>query len=71
VSDFGDIEPEDSYDVETVLDPEQVARRLQELRNEHADDLTAWDDLTDEQKLRRIAIIVALIAWFRRQGAVR
>ncbi|MDF2732658.1 MAG: hypothetical protein K0S92_1291 [Desertimonas sp.] len=71
MSDFGDIEPEDSYDVETVLDPEQVARRLQELRVEHGDELTPWDELSNEQKARRIAILAALIGWLRRQGAVR
>jgi hypothetical protein len=71
VSDFGDIEPDDSYDAETVLDPEQVGRRLQELRIEHGEAATGWDDLAPAERALRLAIIVALIAWFRRQGAVR
>jgi hypothetical protein len=68
---FGDSEPDDAFDVETVLDPEQVARRLQELRREHGDTTKDWDDLTPQQQTMALAVMVALIAWMRREGAVR
>lgn len=71
MTDFGDTEPDDAFDPTGPLDPEQVARRLQELRIENGLDVPDWDDLTPEQRLKTIAAIIALIAWLGRQGALR
>ena len=65
--DFGDYEPDDAFDT-AEADPEQVAIKLQRLRREEGLDVDDWEELTDVQKAVRIAIIVRLLAWFRRQG---
>jgi len=59
---FGDYEDADAFDT-APADPEQVARKLVEL------DGGDWRDLDDEHQARRIAIVVALLAWLRRQGS--
>jgi hypothetical protein len=64
VSDFGDWDDDDAFGLEPA-DPEQVARKLHRLEGGH------WDDLTPDQRQARIAIIVLLLAWLRRQGALR
>ncbi len=61
MSDFGDYEPDDSFDT-APADPEQVARRL------HHYEGGRWDDLTGEQRVARIGIMIRLIAWLRREG---
>jgi hypothetical protein len=63
VSDFGDWEDDDAFDLEPA-DPEQVARKLVQL--EGGD----WDVLTDEQRGGRVEIVVRLLAWLRRQGSL-
>lgn len=61
---FGDFDPDDAYDVEPP-DAEQVARKLHQLEGGR------WDDLTDEQKAARTVLLALLLAWLRRQGALR
>lgn len=65
---FGDFDPADAVDVEPA-DPEQVAVKLQALRLAHGFTSTRWRDLTDAQRAARIALVAALLAWLRRQGA--
>jgi len=64
VSEFGDFEEEDAYDV-APADPEQVARRYAQYEG------VRWDDLLDTERARRIVVIALLIAWLRRQGHLR
>jgi len=56
MSDFGDYVDDDAFDIEPP-DPEQVGIKLRKLRERLADDDTA--------------IGFALLAWLRRQGALR
>lgn len=64
MSDFGDWDDDDAWANEPP-DPEQVARKLHRLEGGR------WEDLTDEQRAARIALFVLLLAWLRRQGALR
>lgn len=61
---FGDFVDDDAFDLEPP-DPEQVARKLHQLEGGR------WRDLTASQKAARVAVIVLLLAWLRRQGGVR
>lgn len=65
---FGDDGPDDSYVAGNVADPEQVARRLHELRRERERETVGWDDLTAGERLVLVAIVAALLAWLRREG---
>ncbi len=56
MSDFGDFDSDDALDTEPP-DPEQVGIKLRKLRERLADDDAAIGE--------------ALIAWLRRQGALR
>jgi hypothetical protein len=71
LSEFGDIDPDDPFDAETVLDPEQVARRLQEERVAAGLLVPDWDDLEPEQRAKTVVAVAAVILWLHRQGAVR
>ncbi len=64
MSTFGDFDDDDALDT-APADPEQVAIKLHELEGGR------WQNLTDEQQKARIAIMVLLVAWLRRQGALR
>ena len=68
---FGDIEPEDEFSADGTLDAEQVARRLHEYRVEEGDASGSWDSLTTAQRRRMVRVIIALLHWLRRQGALR
>lgn len=70
MTDFGDFENDDAFDT-APADPEQVARKLQRLRVGAGLSLDEWDALTDEQRLASVGVIVRLLAWLRRQGALR
>lgn len=61
---IGDFEEADAFDT-APPDPEQVAIKLVAL------DGGGWDDLPADEKARRITVIVALLAWLRRQGGIR
>lgn len=61
MSGFGDYEPDDSFDV-APADPEQIARRYRRYEG------GTWDGLEVEERARRIAIAVRLVAWLRREG---
>jgi hypothetical protein len=63
-SGFGDFEDADAFDT-APPDAEQVARKLAEYNGDN------WDELTDEQQAGRVAVLVLLLAWLRRQGALR
>jgi hypothetical protein len=68
---FGDDEPEDAFDPTGVLDPEQVARRLHELRVADGLDRAMWDELSKPMRARIVLVIVALLAWMRQEGAIQ
>jgi hypothetical protein len=68
VSDFGDFDPDDAYDTEPA-DPEQVARKIQELRHAHNLSAERWDDLSPAGRANRVVIATLLLAWLRRQGS--
>lgn len=68
MSDFGDFDDDDALDTEPA-DPEQVARRIHELRKREGFEVQAWDDLTAHDKGALIQIVVVLLAWLRRQGS--
>lgn len=61
---FGDFDDDDAFDT-APADAEQVARKLHELEGGR------WRNLTDEQQAARVAILVLLLAWLRRSGALR
>lgn len=68
MSDFGDIEPEDSFDQEGTPDPEQVAQRLHELRAYLADlygheRLERFNALTPAERSLANAVGVAIVNW--------
>jgi hypothetical protein len=65
---FGDSEPADAFDVEPA-DPEQVARRLLELRREHRPMERDWDDIDDVDRDVWLDVLADLLDWLRRQGA--
>jgi hypothetical protein len=70
VSDFGDFDPDDALDTEPA-DPEQVARRLHAYRRDRGLEGRSFDELTLAQRAVVISIAAALLAWLRRQGALR
>jgi len=70
MSDFGDFDSDDAFDTEPA-DPEQVAMKFHRLRRAISSDLADWDDLSDDDRKVAIALIVLLIVWLRRQGAMR
>jgi hypothetical protein len=67
---FGDFDPDDALDHEPP-DPVQVAIKLHRYTREFDPDIPDWDDLSDEEKAIGIAVMLRLISWLRRQGAVR
>jgi len=68
VSDFGDFDDDDAFDREPP-DPEQVAIKLHKLRRQH-ENLPTWELLSDDERQNAIAVIVLLLAWLKRQGAL-
>ena len=67
---FGDFDPADALDT-APADPEQVARRIHRLRYEHGFEIERWEQLTDSERSALVTIVVALLAWGRRQGIFR
>jgi len=67
---FGDFDDLDALDTEAA-DPEQVARKLHRLREREGFEITGWDQLDAGERLALIAIIARLLAWLRREGALR
>ena len=64
---FGDYDAgADAYDPTTPPDPEQVARKLAALEGFDYD-----GDLDDAGRLRRLSVVVALLAWLTRSGHLR
>jgi hypothetical protein len=70
VTDFGDHEPADAYDT-AAADPEQVARRLHELRRRDGLESVPWDELSKPHRARIVMVVAALLAWGRREGWMR
>lgn len=68
MSDFGDFDDDDALDHEPA-DPEQVARRIHELRLREGFEIVAWQDLPAADRGALIQIVVVVLAWLRRQGA--
>lgn len=66
--DFGDFDDDDVIDHEPA-DPEQVARRIHELRLREGFEMTPWEHLNAAERGVLIQIIVVLLAWLRRQGS--
>lgn len=65
---FGDFDLDDALDT-APADPEQVARKLQQLRRREGLDDLDWDDVEPSERALIIAVVTALLAWLRRQGA--
>ena len=65
---FGDFDDDDAADTEPA-DPEQVARKLHDLRRRDGFEVQAWDDLTAGDRLALVAIVAAVLSWLRRQGS--
>jgi hypothetical protein len=70
---FGDFDPDDSWGTEPP-DPEQVARKLHTLAAETAAlrgyGVPRWEALDDDERQVAIDLLVIVIAWLRRQGAL-
>jgi len=67
---FGDFDDDDAFAVEPA-DPEQVARRIHQLRRDNAREALDWEQLDDAERLVLVAVAVELVAWGRRQGVFR
>lgn len=65
---IGDAGPDDAYDPTGRADPEQVARRLYELRRERWQTLPPWQSLSAGERADHIGVMLALLEWLRRQG---
>ena len=74
-SDFGDWVPEDSYAPPgDDLSPLAVARRLHEERN-FLDRLAGneprrWSELTDDERVVAVHLMVRIVAWLRLEGVI-
>lgn len=65
---FGDWTDDDALDVEAA-DPEQVARRLHQLRRREGFEAIEWDHLAPAERGALVQIVTVLLAWLRRQGS--
>jgi len=63
-----DAGPDDSYDPTGRADPEQVARRLYELRRERWATLPRWEHLSGGERAAHVGVMLALLEWLRREG---
>ena len=70
MSTFGDFDDLDAFDTEPA-DPEQVARKLHQLRHRDALEAVYWAGLGPGVRSRLIKVAADLIAWGRRQGIFR
>lgn len=74
MSTFGDFEVDDAWGIEPP-DPEQVARKLHTLAAATAvlegRGVPKWEALDDDERQVAIALIVILLQWLQRQGALR
>jgi len=69
VSDFGDFDDDDAFAHEPA-DPEQVARKLHQLRRREALESHDWDDLDLAEQTLLILVAAAVLRWLIRQGAL-
>ena len=67
-TDFGDFDDDDALDTATA-DPEQVARKLHQLRRREGFEIVDWDHLEAGERLALVAIAAAVLAWMHRQGS--
>lgn len=70
MSGFGDFDDDDAID-DAPPDPEQVARKLHAIRYARGRELETWDDQSELERVTAVTIVTALLAWLRRQGAIR
>jgi len=70
MSGFGDFEELDAFDTEPA-DPEQVARRLHRYRREDGREPADWEDLAEYERVALVLIMMRLLDWLRREGALR
>ena len=70
MTDFGDFDTDDALDTEPP-DAEQVAIRLRKYQRDVDSSLPSWDDMDAADKAKAIGVMVLIIAWLRRQGAVK
>lgn len=70
MSDFGDFDPDDAW-AEEPPDAEQVAKKIHQYRRENGRETVDWDSLDLAERTLLIGVIVRLLAWLRRQGALR
>jgi hypothetical protein len=68
MTDFGDFDDDDALDV-APADPEQVARRLHELRRREGFEIEPWENLDAVERLALVQVVVALLTWLHRQGS--
>lgn len=66
---FGDFDDDDALDT-APADPEQVARRLHELRRREGFELVPWDELDADERGALVQLVVVLLAWLRRQRSL-
>ena len=69
MSDFGDFDDPDAFDT-APADPEQVARRLHELRRREGFEIVDWEALDDVERLALVQVVAALLMWLHRQGTL-
>lgn len=70
MTDFGDFDEDDAYDP-SPADPEQVARKLHDLRLDAGLEDVVWTALADDERAIRIELLGILLRWLRRQGSLR
>jgi hypothetical protein len=67
---FGDFDNDDALDT-AEPDPEQVARKIHRLRLLRNRETIDWDSLSNDDRATLIDIVAHLLAWLKRQGAIR
>lgn len=70
MSDFGDYTEDDAYDP-APPDPEQVARKLHEVRLDAGLERSEWTELAADEQSLRVEVVFAVLGWLRRQGGIR
>lgn len=74
MTDFGDHDPDDSYNADGEPDPLQLAIQYHRIRKYLADSagepFPDWTDIADGERRLAVAIFASMVAWLKRQGAI-